>query len=91
MRKNKLVAIILLAVVITVLSVYLFSTKKIRIDYSGEKMIASDGKGPYEGGVDGVQTYSTKFLDRDVFVIQTGSRRSVSITFANAPIIFTCF
>jgi len=67
LRKNKLVAIILLAAVIMVLSLYLFSTKKIRIDFSGGKMIASDGKGPYEGGVDGVQTYSTKIINRDVF------------------------
>jgi len=47
-------------------------------------MIASDGKGPYEGGVDGVQTYSTKIFNRDVYVIQTGSRRSVWIYFSDA-------
>jgi len=82
LRKNKLVAIILLAALITSLSVYLYFAKKNRVILSGE-MIASDGKGPYEEGADGVQTYYTKNGDRDTFFISMGFR-SVWINFSSA-------
>lgn len=82
-RKNKLVIIILLSVFITILTYYLYSSRKIRVDLTGGKIIVSDGKGPYEDGVDGVQIFSTKIFDLDVFEIQTG-RRSAWIDFSNA-------
>jgi hypothetical protein len=87
LRKKKLVAIVLLAAFATSLSFFLYSAKRFRIDFLDGKIVASDGKGPYEDGMDGVQTYSTKIgFDSDIFdafAIQTGSRL-VWINFSNA-------
>lgn len=77
--------IVLVAAIAAIASLvfYLYTAKKYLIHISDDKMLASDGKGPYEEGVDGIQAYSVSSSDFDKFIIVMGSR-FVWINFSDA-------
>lgn len=82
--KIKYILVIILVIAVASYFLYpLFLPKKLEVTFSDDKILASDGKGPYTSGTDGVRLVQVSSM----FIFQSydSPTRHVSIRFAEAP------